>query len=91
MYPVDNNYIDSHKSVFLNLLLILLATGLGMIGFHMTFLQCIDTCSHHTGTAQNVHLHIYVRAVFENLPSVLQFLWITPSGIGLKLIKTALE
>ena len=43
MYPVDNNYIDYHKSVFLDLLLVLLATGLGMIGFHKTFLWCIDT------------------------------------------------
>ena len=36
-------------------------------------------------------LSITRSAVFENQPSVLQFLWITPSSIGPKLIKAALE
>ena len=30
-------------------------------------------------------------SVFENQPSMLHFLWITPSSIGPKLIKAALE
>ena len=37
------------------------------------------------------HISITQSAVFENQPSMLHFLWITPSSIGPKLIKAALD